>query len=127
MKPADYAMAHHKIDDRLSRAVELGDLRVKDPLTLTPIPILLAKHFASRSSSSRIYASTRHDTVSRQLIKAPGISRKNFRGKCVNARYRLDDQSQRRASSLEAAQTLAGSGPCRNTAFRVCKAPSPSE
>ncbi len=34
----DYAMAHHKIDDRLSRAVELGDLRVKDPLTLSPHP-----------------------------------------------------------------------------------------
>ncbi len=33
-----YALTHHKIDDRLSRAVELGDLRVKDPLTLAPHP-----------------------------------------------------------------------------------------
>ena len=33
---SDYAVTHSKISDKLSRAVELGDLRVKDPLTLAP-------------------------------------------------------------------------------------------
>ena len=31
-----YAAAHATVDTRLSRAVELGDLRVRDPLTLMP-------------------------------------------------------------------------------------------
>lgn len=33
---SDYTVTHGKISDKLSRAVELGDLRVKDPLTLAP-------------------------------------------------------------------------------------------
>ena len=37
----DYALAHARIDRQLSRAVEVGDLRVRDPLTLArhPYPV----------------------------------------------------------------------------------------
>ena len=36
--PQDYAVAHSRIDDKLSRAVELCDLSVRVPLTLAPHP-----------------------------------------------------------------------------------------